>query len=52
MKDCQKSSIGVEEKANVSYPSVVGCLMYAMVYNRTNISRVEGVLILYIANHG
>ena len=35
-----------------SYSSVVGCLMYAMVLTRSNISYVVSVVSRYMANPG
>jgi hypothetical protein len=45
---CPKPEEELEYMTRVPYASVVGCLMYAMVCTRPNISRVVGVLSSYM----
>ena len=45
---CPKSEEEIKYMAHVTYASVVGCLMYAMVCTRPNISHVVGVLSRYV----
>ena len=48
--DCPKSPSEVEDMSSVPYASVIGSLMYAMVYTRPDISQVVGVLSQFMAN--
>ena len=49
---CPTSPLEMEEISQVPYKSVVGSLMYAMVYTRPDITQVVGVLSCYISNPG
>ena len=48
--DCPKSPSEVEDMSRVPYASVVGSLMYVMVYTRPYITQVVGVLSQFMAN--
>ena len=50
--DCPNSPSETEDMRKVPYASVVGSLMYAMVYTRTNIAQAVGVLSRFMANPG
>ena len=50
--DCPKSPSEMEDMSRVPYASVVGSLMYAMVYTRPDIFQVMGVLSWFMANPG
>ena len=49
---CPNSEEEIEYMAHVPYASVVGCLMYAMVYTRLEITHVVGVLSRYMTAPG
>jgi len=51
-EQCPKTQEEIEDMAHVPYESVVGILMYAMVFPRPNISHVVGVLRRYMSTHG
>ena len=51
-EDCPKSPTEMEDMSRVPYASVVGSLMYAMVFTRPNIAQAVGVLSRYMANPG
>ena len=42
--DCPKSPSDMEDMSRVPYASVVGSLMYAMIYTRPYIAQAVGVL--------
>ena len=50
--DCPKSPSEMEDMSRVPYASVVGSLMYAMVYTRPDIAQAVGVLSQFMANLG
>ena len=50
--DYPKSPSEVEDMIRVPYDSVVGSLMYAMVYTRLDIAQAVGVLSQFMANPG
>ncbi|KAH9649106.1 hypothetical protein KPL70_025861 [Citrus sinensis] len=49
---CPKAEAEMSEKMNVPYTSAVGCLMYAMVLTRPDLSYVVSVVRRYMANPG
>jgi hypothetical protein len=49
---CPKRQEEEEDISCVPYASVVGSLMYAMVYTRLDIAYSMGVLSRYMSNHG
>ena len=49
---CPKSEEEIEYMDHVPYASAVGCLMYAMVYTRPNITHAVGVLSRYMTTPG
>jgi hypothetical protein len=48
-KQCPKTQEEEEDMSHVPYASVVGSLMYAMVYTRPNIAHAVGVLSRYMS---
>jgi len=52
IEDCPKSPSKIEDMSRVPYASVVGSLMYVMVYTRPNIAQAVGVLSQFMANLG
>lgn len=50
MEDCPKSPTEMEVMTRVPYASVVGSLMYVMVYTRLDISQAMEVLSRFMAN--
>jgi len=52
IEDCPKYPSEVEDMSRVPYASVVGSLMYAMVYTRPDIAQAVGVLSRFMANPG
>ena len=51
-KQCPTSEKDMKEMSKVPYASVVGSLMYAMVYTRLDIAHVIGVVSRFLANPG
>ena len=51
-KDCPTSEYHKEEMQKISYSSVVGSLMYAMVCTRLDIAHVVGVVSRFLSNLG
>jgi phage portal protein BeeE len=49
---CPKVDKEKEEIQNVSYASVVGSLMHAMVCTRSDIANAVGVVSRFLSNHG
>ena len=52
MEDCPKSPTKMEDMSRVTYASVVGSLMYAMVCTRPDIAQAVVVLSHYMSNLG
>ena len=51
-KQCPISENDMKEMSKVSYASTVGSLMYAMVYTRSDIAHVVGVVSRFLYNPG
>jgi hypothetical protein len=51
-KQCPSTDAEMEEMVKVPYANAVGCLMYAMVYTRPDISQAVSVVAKYMANPG
>jgi hypothetical protein len=51
-EQCTKTLEEIEDMAGAPYASVVGNLMYVMVYTQTDIAHVVGVLSRYISTPG
>ena len=51
-KQCPTSEKDMMEIIKVLYASIVGSLMYAMVYTRPNIAHAVGVVSRFLTNHG
>jgi hypothetical protein len=52
IEQCPRTKEEIEDMAHVPYESVVGILMYAMVYTQPDISHVVGVLSRYMSTPG
>ena len=51
-KQCPTSEKDVKEMSKVPYSSIVGSLMYVMVYTRPDIAHPVGVVSQFLTNHG
>ena len=51
-EQCPKSEEEIEYMAHVPYASAIGCLMYAMVLTRPDISHAVGVVSKYMTTLG
>jgi len=50
IEQCPKIQEDIEDMSHVPYASIVGSLMYAMVYTRPDIAHVVGVMRTYMSN--
>jgi len=52
VEQCPKTQEEEEDMSHVPYASVVGSLMYAMVYTRPDITHAVGVLSMFMSKLG
>jgi hypothetical protein len=52
VKQCPRTQEEIEDMAHVPYASIVGSLMYVMVFSRLDIPPVVGVLSRYMSTLG
>ena len=51
-RQCPSTKEEVEDISKVPYASAVGCLMYVMVYTRSDLAHAISVVSKYVANPG